>query len=223
VAKFGVQILPLAIIPPEFERRVTLTRPTKMKTLNIAQTIGRTACLASLVAVAAGLVRNTFAESFPSKHDILKSPDKNYKLINRDAEKESDVQPLGGNHALFVKDEKTGLERKICNYNRHATALWSPDSQMIAITDFAGSDNSECFIYMLKSNKLVGLAEPLEKAFEGTGKMKNHHLYFEAVNWQKASLLKINVTGYGTNDPNGFNAHCQYDAINARIILPERR
>ena len=156
---------------------------------------------------------------FPGEKNSLVSPDRKLELINRDAGTDADVAKLGDNHALFLRDSMTGAEKKIHTYARHIEAFWSRDNRFVAFTDFTGSDESVCYVYRVAEGKLINLADSLTKALESTGKLKNHHVYFRAVAWQKAPVLKVKVSGYGDQDKNGFEAWCLYDLAREEATL----
>ena len=156
---------------------------------------------------------------FPGEKNSLASPDRRFELINRDAGTDADVAKLGDNHALFLRDSMTGAEKKIHTYARHIEAFWSRDNRFVAFTDFTGSDESVCYVYRVAEGKLINLADSLTKALESTGKLKNHHVYFRAVAWQKAPVLKVKVSGYGDQDKNGFEAWCLYDLAREEATL----
>jgi len=157
---------------------------------------------------------------FPGKQPSVLSPDKQYELINRDADSDADASKLGDNHALFLRDVKTGAEKKIHAYARHIEVFWSPDDRFIAVTDFAASDASVCYIFRLAEGKMVNVADALTKALESSGKLKNHHVYFQAVAWQKGPILKVKVSGYGEHDKKGFETSCLYDVAKDQAVLP---
>jgi len=156
---------------------------------------------------------------FPGKQTSLISPDKQRELVNRDADNDSGVVRLGGNHSLFLREAKTGMETRIHTYNRHIEASWSPDGRFVAVTDFAASDESVCFIYRVADGKLVRLTDALKEVLSGTDKLKNHHVYFRAETWQNGPILKVKVSGFGDQDPKGFETWCLYDVARDQATL----
>lgn len=156
---------------------------------------------------------------FPGEKRSLASPDRKFEFINRDADTDADAAKLGDNHALFLREAKTGAEKTIHAYGRHVEAFWSPDARFIAVTDFAASDESVCYVYRVAEGRLVNLTDALAMALHRTGKLKNHHVYFQAATWQKGPVLKVKVNGYGDQDKNGFETWCVYDVARDHATL----
>ena len=79
------------------------------------------------------------ARRFPGNKSELTSPDGHWTLQNVDRDQEP-------HHSILLKENTTGKARKICDYNRSAAVIWSPDSRHFALNDYAGSDFTETTI-----------------------------------------------------------------------------
>jgi hypothetical protein len=185
--------------------------------------IGPMAWLTIFVLSALPAKADTKPTPFPGEKQSLASPDRKFELINRDADTDADAAKLGDNHALFLREAKTGAEKTVHAYARHVETFWSPDARFIAVTDFAASDGSVCYIYRVAEGRLVNLTDALTMALQRTGKLKNHHVYFQAVAWQKGPVLKVKVSGYEDHDKNGFETWCLYDVTKDQADLPSSK
>jgi hypothetical protein len=77
---------------------------------------------------------------FPFATSTAISPDGRFAIINLDSDKE----PY---HTLFLADRRNHVKRKVLEYNRSVDVLWNPDSSSFALTDYMGSNVSECYLY----------------------------------------------------------------------------
>ncbi|HYB61750.1 MAG TPA: carboxypeptidase-like regulatory domain-containing protein [Methylomirabilota bacterium] len=84
------------------------------------------------------IVTNVFAVPFPAK-SLAVSPDGRYAIIGVDTDRE----PY---HTVFLEDRVLNTRRKLFNYDRNIVLLWKPDSKLFAVTDYTGSDSSQCRI-----------------------------------------------------------------------------
>ena len=148
--------------------------------------------------------------NFPGSTDSLKSPDGNFWIINIDTARDSDF-----NHTLFLKDSKSGRVEELLEYARSVAVLWSPDSKGFAITDYEGSDYSNCKIFVLGDiTRIVSIQTELESHFKTNRHIfENHHVYIEAREWINSTSVKININGYGEIDPDGFDLWFVFDTI----------
>ena len=148
-------------------------------------------------------VTNVFPVSFPEQSQVV-SPDGRYVIVGVD----SDAEP---HHTAFLEDRINKTRRKLFNYDRHVSFLWYYDSDLIAVTDYVGSDSSRCSIVSV--DEKAPPTEVLDLLFRQLSEssreilkrhLTNHHVYVEASLWSKPMALKLKVSGYGEADPAGF-------------------
>jgi len=137
------------------------------------------------------------ARRFPGNKSELTSPDRHWTLQNVDRDQEP-------HHSILLKDNTTGKTRKICDYNRSATVIWSPDSRHFALNDNAGSNYAEASIVAVdEAGPMIKLQDAIlnkNNAAEGG------HEYFGAVRWLDARRLVIH--NWGHNDEPPLGEHC---------------
>lgn len=147
--------------------------------------------------------------SFPSQHTTAVSPDGRFAIINLDSDKE----PY---HTLFLEDRKDRGRRKLLEYSRSVRVLWNPNSRWFAVTNYAGSNVSECYLYSTDAvrpkidieKEIIARMSPSEKARV----QNNYHVYWEAVSWVNAITLRVKVWGHGDENPSGFTRSYYYRA-----------
>jgi hypothetical protein len=115
-------------------------------------------------------------------------------------------------HALYMRDEQRKTEEKLLAYNRHVTALWSPDGKGLAINDYGGSDYSNCFVFSFDGeHKKVDIRQELEQLLAASDSIfDNHHVYVECAAWLTGHELKVKVSGHGDVSPKGFTRLYRY-------------
>jgi hypothetical protein len=144
---------------------------------------------------------------FP-EHSRVVSPNGRYVLIDVDA----DTEP---NHTVFLEDLRLKARRRLFNYDRHIDLSWNPDSQSLAVSDYAGSDYSRCRIYSVSENvPPVQVWDELVKAATAKEKkslLQNDHVYIAASDWISPRVLKVKVWGHGEVNPAGFTSFYRYE------------
>ena len=144
-------------------------------------------------------------DAYPSSRTSAVSPDRRFQIISVDR----DVEPR---HTLFIEDLRTHLRRKLLDYGRQVEGLWSPDSKSIAVTDYIGSNVSQCLIFSTGMDAppvdvwdeiLRGIANEKERA----RLLKNDHVYIAGVRWTNSMTLKVRVWGHGDVSPAGFQRY----------------
>ncbi len=143
---------------------------------------------------------------FPEK-SRAPSPDGHFVLVNVD----SDSEP---HHTVFLATRGSKATRKLFAYGRGIEVLWSPNSQLFIVNDYAGSDYSRCRVYSVEAGK-----EPIEVwdellASQGANVrsllLGNHHAYIAAVRWVTAISFDLKAWGYGDKSHSGFVRHFSY-------------
>jgi len=153
---------------------------------------------------------------FPGVLQELGSPNGDYTLVNTDSEREP-------HHSLILRNNKTGAARRLLDYGRSVTVLWSPAGRRIAVTDNFASNESRILILTadgrapdLSLQDVVGkgLAPPeLLRALR-----ENDHVYFEALRWDGEGSLRFRVRGYGASDGSEFSHRYVYSLAAGRIL-----
>jgi hypothetical protein len=140
---------------------------------------------------------------FPAQ-SLAISPDGHHIVVNVD----SDEDP---HHTVFLEDWFLKTRRKLFNYERHVALLWNSDSQLLAVTDYIGSDTSRCSIISVDDK--VPPMQALDLLFRQLGEdakktlqsqLSNHHAYVEATGWDGPTSVVLKVSGYGERNPAGF-------------------
>jgi hypothetical protein len=142
---------------------------------------------------------------FPGQEPELMSPDRQYVLRNVD----SDTEP---HHVLYLRDQARGSEEQLFAYDRHVSALWSPDGKALLINDHGASDSSNCFIFLVDDvRQRIDVRERLAEQLGANKSINsNHHVYVEGISWLGPDVAKIQVSGYGDVDPKGFKLSYRY-------------
>jgi hypothetical protein len=142
---------------------------------------------------------------FPGERDRLAAPSGEHVVVNVD----SDQPPT---HALYVTGRDGNNRRLLLAYERHVTAVWSPDGSLLAVTDFGGSDFSRCLVFDARTARLVvEVSKALKQRYPRERRWsENHHVYFEAERWLDARTLQVKVRGHGDRDPKGFEARYEF-------------
>ncbi len=81
----------------------------------------------------------------------------------------------------MLVETKGGARRTIYAYNRDARALWSPDSQHIAVNDYSGSNVSESLVLSVSGKAPpIHISERVLDSVPGSQIPKAEHLYMTA-------------------------------------------
>lgn len=165
--------------------------------------------LSILVVLIASVASASSKVSFPGPSKEAPDPTGKYVVVW------SDSKP----HELFVKDLKDQNILPLLAFDRHVDVLWSINGKLLAITDWGGSDYSNVFIYFPNKSKTpVDLKTAFKNALGELVEIeKNHHVYFEALEWNDQELLKFKIHGYGDYNPNGFEKVFEYNSANGKI------
>jgi len=113
--------------------------------------------------------------NFPGRKSDLTSPNGCYVIQNVEREEEP-------HFVLSLKDKTTAKSRKVYEYGRGGSVLWSPDSRHFAIDDAAGSDYTETKIIPVDESapEIDVQKEILDKVKSPPG---GHHEYFYVAYW----------------------------------------
>ena len=109
-------------------------------------------------------------------------------------------------HQIVFKDLGTGASKKLFAFARHIDFFWAPDGNAFAVTNWGGSNNSTAWIgFSTDPSKTVRL-EPDSARVNG-----NRHAYVEVLHWMDNTRLLLKASGYGENDPGGFDDYFESD------------
>ena len=135
------------------------------------------------------------ARRFPNGKSELASPDGRWILQNVDR----DTEP---HHSILLKDKTTGKTRKICDYERHASIIWSPDSRNFALNDYAGSDFATASIISVdEAASIIKLQDEIRKT---RGTREGEHEYYGVVRWLDERRVMVHDWGHGEPAPRDF-------------------
>jgi hypothetical protein len=132
---------------------------------------------------------------FPGPTNSLRAPNRLHSINNVDRDQEP-------NHSLLLRDEKTGLERKVLDYGRHVDVMWAPDSKSFFVNDYAGSTESNCQIFSAHDLKRLDVLETL-KAADRARLPGGDHLYVACTAWHGESV-GVSLSGRGDGHPEGI-------------------
>src|SRR5271155_4604017 len=151
-------------------------------------------------------ITDVFPVSFPAQ-SRAPSPDGRYVIVGVD----SDSEPY---HTVFLEDDVLKSRRKLFNYNRSIAVLWAEDSKSFALSDYVGSNVSQCSVISVDKHTRpiqvidLILAALSEEAREQLKKqLSNDHVYVEAFGWTGPTDLTVKISGHGDANPSGFEVY----------------
>jgi hypothetical protein len=135
----------------------------------------------ALLAVLCGLLCLALANAqshstFPGEKSISKSSNGWYVVRNIDDEN------LHPTHRLELEDSLTRTKVKLFDYDRSVDVLWSPAGSKFIVIDYAGSDLTESYIYVIdKPLRRINVTDELQQKYPDSKRIfKNDHVYVEA-------------------------------------------
>lgn len=129
--------------------------------------------------------------TFPAQAHTCSSPNSHWSLRWQEATEAS-------SHVLLVV-ERGKPERQLLTFNRQIDAIWSPDSNRIAITDHSGSSDSDLLVADLRTLEVVNVEQMMKPTPKSMRPVyANGHRYFGAVQWQSRTRLVFEVLAYDT-------------------------
>jgi hypothetical protein len=132
-----------------------------------------------------GYSQTAFAK-FPTKSALL-SPDRSHVLRSVDNAED---------HSIFLTDKSTGLTRKVYDYGRGATVIWSPDNRRFALNDYAGSNISEIYI-IATDQRTPQLDVGEEIRLKAKDLARGDHEYFGIARWLDGQHVIVHHWGHG--------------------------
>ena len=99
---------------------------------------------------------------------------------------------------LIWRDMATGSSGVLGTFERSIDLFWSPTGHRLAITDAAGSDNSDALVWQLLSGPRRSFEQDLRRVSSAADLMwKNDHQYFEVVKWVTSDRILVRAWGHG--------------------------
>jgi hypothetical protein len=135
---------------------------------------------------------------FPGKTHDLSSPSGTHRFVWKEPKDQNDE------HHLFY-GKKNSEPREFLTFGRYVCIRWSPDERYFSISDYAGSNVAETYIY--KTDDLdhpINVTDLLPENVLTNLRKGVWHGYVEAVSWKKAGLF-IRVYGDRDGEPRGFD------------------
>ena len=128
-------------------------------------------------------------------------------------------EPEDACHRLLLSRVGTRNEEEIWRTGRSCDALWSADSQRLAITDWVGSNVSEIFLLEVAASKAVRLdVKDVEKILQK--EELRGHCYYEALSWESRQRLAIRIFGHTDANPShGFAYYLSVDCASGEAKL----
>jgi hypothetical protein len=164
------------------------------------------ALLATLIFVSTGFAGSPKV-AFPSSEGPAVSPDDRFAIVNVDSDKE----PY---HTLYLEDRENQVRRKLLDYGRSVEVLWNPESTLFAVTDYMGSNVSECFVLSTDPNQQrIDIQNEIQRRITNPpelASLQNDHVYYAAIAWTTPTTLKVKVWGHGDVNPSGFTRFYTY-------------
>jgi hypothetical protein len=142
------------------------------------------------------------------ENQIVSSPNARWELSRRE-------NPNGNESQVWLKDRNTLHEREIYTFGRQVSAIWSPDSTKILLTDHEASNASFCVLLFVKEGiqpvpigSLLSdeLADSPYAAFSAGDKW-----YLEGVRWRGSRTVDLVLHGWSYLDnPTCTRLFCLY-------------
>jgi hypothetical protein len=127
-------------------------------------------------------------------HPAIVSPDGRYRLLNLLCASANDK----ARGALVLADVHSGTSRTVYTYDRDATALWSPDSQHIAVNDYAGSNLTLNPVLSVDSKgSSIDLQMQVVPVLNSRRIPTDDHLYMSVTRWLSNDEVELVVWGHG--------------------------
>ena len=130
----------------------------------------------------------------------IPSPDGRFELFYRKDDTKGKPPDYYPDHEIWIRSKMDPAKSVLVySYGRGADVLWSPDSKMVAITDFAGSSESYVVIFRISPQLVLEAIPEVEPFIESHEKQMlpaYDHFYAEVVRWSEDSKsLTINLRG----------------------------
>jgi hypothetical protein len=152
--------------------------------------------LALVVILAAGT-------SYPGTLASTASASGRYAVENVDL---NEPTAAGNQHALFLVDHVARTRRLLMEYGRHVEVTWAPGRDVLAVTDHAGSSDSDVLVFEIDQGKVgrkLALFSIVTAARPDLGReVRRHgHRYLELIRWTGAGRLECRLRAHDGGAP----------------------
>ena len=128
-------------------------------------------------------------------------------------------------HRLLLKDRKTDKVVPLYEFDRHVDVLWAPDGTAVAITDYAGSNES--LIYVIHPNKPSARIDIEQSLIATLGNIpalyENGHRYFEAIKWLRPTILRFRIHAYDAHPGVLYQGVFEFNLRTGKVHQVKRR
>lgn len=167
--------------------------------------------IAALVALTP-LVCGAAGSSFPGTA-ASHSPDKKWELTSDPPQKDE-------GHKLVLRDVAKQTNRQLLSFDRHVEAIWAQDSRRVAVTDYSGSDASDCRVFDVVAGSETATSKSLMDSDLVKVMTGNHHAFLKCLKWRSPLLLEIEVEAYGDAHPKGYKRLVVFDVLKNQVTNP---
>jgi hypothetical protein len=129
---------------------------------------------------------------FPGNKSEIASPNRRWILQSVDRADEP-------HHSILLKDAAAGKTRKVCDYERSASAVWSPDSRHFALNDYEGSNVAETFIFSV--DQTVPRIDLQNEILRSGAPPHGGHEYLAVKRWLDAQRVMVRDWGHTDDTP----------------------
>jgi hypothetical protein len=153
---------------------------------------------AFLVFFLCGCSSKSSSTFFHGEASESESPNGKYKLIV----KNTDLNSEENWHHLYLLTQSTSEKKKLFSYARSAEVFWSPNDDVLAITNNIYSNRSNSYIYILNKDIIIDLEKEIKKIPSNKiNFFRFHHLYVSGVEWINSTTFEFKVKGNGRGMP----------------------
>ena len=127
----------------------------------------------------------------------ISSPDGRFELFYK---RNDALEEMYQHHQIWLASKTRPAKTELLySYGRYANVAWSPDSTMIAITDFEGSSNSHVLLFRISHPLAIETVSELDHFVETHSQEmlpSYDHFYVEVVGWSiDSGSLAIELRG----------------------------
>jgi hypothetical protein len=135
---------------------------------------------------------------FPGKVHYFSSPSGTYEAIWKEPRDQNDE------HHLLYRS-KGSVSKEVLTFGRHLCVHWSPNEKYFAISDYAGSNVAEVYIFQSDdTSRRVEVMDLLPIEVANYFRQGISHGYLETLSWDKDGLI-IRAFGDRDDQPRQFD------------------
>ena len=144
--------------------------------------------------------------SFPDVSDSW-SPDGRFVVKNVD-----DPQDPKAPHSIFLTDMQSGRRTLLYSYPRKVDLMWSPDSDALAVNDWAANNESQCMVFVLAPvrarldvrEEFLKSHRPDQEKKLAADRLDYDHNYAHLVRWLDSRTLLSVIEGHSADRKRHF-------------------